>query len=299
MRRILLITALFVLALVSPASASYIFDGDLETGDLSQFPLVQNCNNARALVYDSSNPGLPAPAEGTYALRLQANYTDYWTGPGDQTCVSSDPLPNPPWMTRRSQVASSALLDEGEVYYQSFYVYIASNFPTAVDGSSGSKFFLFQEDFGTPFNGSPPMDFGIKTIGGVQSFMLEQLDYSTNTDIVRWSTPITKGAWHRFVIRKKWSVHDLADGGSVSGFIDLKYDGTIQTFSSGDRGTALWGGGNTSRLYAPTLDPNQTNGSYRMYLNDYYGGEIPSSAAIPQVMFDGARIVTTLAEAES
>ena len=69
LRRALALSAL-ALAVPAGAQAATVFDGDLETGDLSQYWLKQMCAPDRATVYSaSSQAAWPKPVSGKYALR--------------------------------------------------------------------------------------------------------------------------------------------------------------------------------------------------------------------------------------
>lgn len=302
MKRLVLLLFLF-LSITAPASAGVTFTGDFETGDLSQWALVQNCDPSRSFVYShASTPSYPIPLQGTYAMREQAANADRWDGNANPVCSTTYTTKNP-----RAQVGSSNLLVAGNTYVEQFAVYVPTDFPSAVPGSD---WFLFQEDFGEPFEGSPPLSFGIDNIAGFQSFTVDWCPDGASQCETRWSTPITKGSWHVFEVLKKMSTAD--NGTAGNGVMDLKFDGAIQTFNattvsgrSEDRGTASWtGAGANTRIKVPTMDPSPhingvptTNSSYRFYNNVYYGPGINTSP-IPRLFFDCNKIATTTAEAE-
>src|SRR4051794_8569233 len=204
MRRLVIATAVFVALLVAPAFASVTFNGDFEAG-MAQWPLIQNCGATRATTYTaSSQPTWPAPVHGTTANRTFATYTDHWTGPGDQDCNTSSG-------SRRSQFGSSNILTPGSTVWQGWWGYVPTNFNTGIDGSPG-RWFVFQEDFGWPFSGSPPFSFDVGNANGVQSFKLNKL-CGGSCATATWSKPIVKGAWHHFVVQKRISSDDSTAGG--------------------------------------------------------------------------------------
>jgi hypothetical protein len=239
-----------VLLLPGSAQASMVFNGSFDTGNLSQWSLQQFCNPSRATVYTStSQPGWPAPASGPDALRLEV--------------FNSDVSPCTPTGNPRAQIASSPLLAAGNEYWERFQVYFPSTWPTT------SSWQLFQEDYGSPWNGSPPINFGV---------------HGTNIDISRganhnydrvWAMPLTRGHWYTFLVHKLMSASD------ATGFIELWVDGAPQKFSNG-----------ATRLYTNTLAADHT-GAYQFYLNSY---RALNTANMSDIFFDGGAIGTTQAD---
>ncbi len=94
-----------------------LFNGDFETGDLSQWACVQECAKGRVTVYSASNApaGAPMPRQGRYAAEFRVLDTD--TSPCTPT---ADP---------RAQVLSPRILKPGVEIWEGWSVYIPSGFP--------------------------------------------------------------------------------------------------------------------------------------------------------------------------
>ena len=247
---------LVLAALLTPSSvqAKTVFDGGFQTGTLSQWPLRQFCSSSRATVYSrASKPGWPRPASGSYALRLHVYNSDV------SPCTPTD---NP-----RAQIASSTLLSAGRTYWERFQVYFPSTWP------STSSWQLFQEDYGSPWSGSPPLGFGVHTVNGVDTMDLNR-GANHNYDRI-WRKPLTRGHWYTFLVHKSMSASDSR------GYVELWVDGVRQSFAGG-----------ATRFHTNTLASDHT-GAYQFYLNDYRAA---NSARVSDIFFDGAKIGTTLAD---
>jgi hypothetical protein len=246
-----LLFACAALLLPAGAQAAMIFNGGFETGNLSQWPLRQFCSSNRATVYShTSQPTWPAPASGTYALRLRV--------------YNSDVSPCTPTDSPRAQIASSALLAAGNEYWERFQVYFPTSYP------STSSWQLFQEDYGSPWSGSPPLGFGVHTINGVDTIDLSR-GANHNYDKV-WLAPLRRGHWYTFRVHKLMSTSDS------TGYVELWVDGARQHFTNG-----------ATRLYTNTLASDHS-GAYQLYLNDYRAA---NSARVSTTFFDGASVRTT------
>lgn len=264
----------------SGASAALAFNGDLETGDLSQWDLVQNCGAGRATVYSAtSQPTFPAPVQGTYALRLRATNHDYWKPPGVcSTTPSTPPATNDNDDPRRSQVGSDNVMQDGVAYYTGFYVYLPTTF-TAQAGDGHGKWMVLQEDFGEPFSGSP-WCICVGYVGGVQSLTMEEPDGT-----IRWSTPVVKGQWVHIVQRVYQSEDD--ETGSDPGWRRIWYNGSPQQVTGPTDITGV-------KAYGQTAKVNHS--AYRFYNNVYYGELVGGMQnGNMDVYFDYARVANDLA----
>jgi hypothetical protein len=253
-RALMLVLALLLIP--GSAQAATVFEGGFETNNLSQWSLLQACDPSRATVYSAtSQPTWPAPVSGNYALRFRVLNTDV------SPCT---PTSNP-----RAQVLSSKLLYEGQEYWQTFRVYFPSTYP------STSSWQLFQQDYGDPWNGSPPLGFEVYNLNGVDTMVLDR-GRNHNYDKV-WRKPLTRGKWYTFLVRKKMGKTDS------TGFVELWVDGQQQTFMNG-----------ATRLYTNTMAADST-GPYQFFLNNYRAVNTASSS---EIFFDGAKIGTLRSDVE-
>jgi hypothetical protein len=249
--------ALFLVfaALLFPGSAQArtMFDGGFETGNLSQWPLRQMCSSNRATVYSArSRPNWPAPASGRYALRLEVYNSDV------SPCTPTD---NP-----RAQIATSTMLAAGHDYWERFQVYFPSTWP------STSSWQLFQQDYGSPWNGSPPLGFAVHRMNGVDTMGMDR-GANHNYDEI-WRARLTRGHWYTFLVHKFMSSSDSA------GYVELWVDGARQSFVNG-----------ATRFHTNTLASDHA-GSYQFFLNDYRAA---NTANVSDVFFDGAQVRATRA----
>src|SRR3954452_18389339 len=76
----------------SSAQAAVTFTGDFESGDLSQWDLVQACPDDATVYSADSHPDWPAPVEGTHALRLSVAASHVLSG---ATMNCDSPAGNP------------------------------------------------------------------------------------------------------------------------------------------------------------------------------------------------------------
>jgi PKD repeat protein len=253
-RPALVLSLAALVVLPASAHANILFDGGFETGSLSQWPVTQMCAPDRATVYSaSSQPTWPAPASGSYALRFHV--------------LNSDVSPCTPTSNPRAQILGSNLAP-GDDRWETFQAYFPASFPNM------SSWFLFQEDYGAPYNGSPPLGFGVHTVNGVQQMDLSR-GAQYNYDTI-WKMPLTKGHWYTFLVHKRFAKDS-------SGFVELWVDGQPQTFSNGQ-----------TRMYTQTMHSDAT-GSYQFYLNSY---RAINTASVVDTFFDGARIGTTRADVD-
>ena len=240
-----------------------LFNGDFETGDLSQWTgEVTQCQSGRITVYSAATApaGAPVPRQGTYAARFDVLDTDV------SPCTPTD---NP-----RAQVSSpKTLLDPGQPYWEAWSLYVPTSLPAIACGASCSNpFFVFQEDYGAPYNGSPPIGWGIEQAGGAGVLSIRR-GAQYGYDQV-WSAPLVRNEWVDFVVHKQ-----MANTTTGGGFVEAWVDGVAITFP----------GCNCARLETQTMHSDATS-SYGLYLNSYREKGMFAEGVI---YFDAARVGTS------
>jgi hypothetical protein len=169
---------------------SIYWKGDAETGDLSQW-----CNITRAApdrIQVITNP----VHQGSYAYRfeLRANDVTY-----SERVVLNQGLPEGP---------DCMYEVNGEEKYYGWSVYLPANFPKY------SSWSLVAQWKGI-HTGSPPIQLGLNN----DEWRLYYRPNTSSGNILKWSTPVVKGKWERFVMHVKWSTDPSV------GFIELWHDG--------------------------------------------------------------------------
>jgi hypothetical protein len=244
-----------VLALATPAAgrASTVFDGRFESGSLAPWSLRQLCAPDRAQIYSTaSQPSWPAPVQGRDALRLLV--------------LESDVAPCTPTSDPRAQIGTGKILAEGQEYWESFAVLFPPSFPAPRAGA----FYVFQQDYSEPWNGSPALGFGAEPVDGADALTLRR-GAAAGYDRI-WSAPLVRGVWNRFLVHKRFA----RDG---TGFIELWLGGVKQTFVDGSQ-----------KLSTATMHADQI-GAGRFFLDSYRrAGAYPGAV---ESFFDDARIGTS------
>jgi hypothetical protein len=275
-RRILTSLAVTVaaMAFTSSAHAGLIWSGNFETGNLSQYELGdrmsdrQYCNPDDAVVYRrGSQPSWPSPVQGRYAVRLKADDTDV------APCTSTS---NP-----RAQLGSAPIMPPASHVFETWSMYVPAEFPD-VPGEptpTGNPFLVTQQDFASPFSGSPPLGFGMHDAGDGVDMLDLTIDDNLATHI--WQTPLERGRWYRFVVERNVTSTDGL------GWIRLNVDGEQQTFMN-----CAAGGGSceeTTTYSHYTLKPGSTEAN-RFYLANYRRkDQTPGTVSL---FFDDARVGT-------
>jgi|tagenome__1003787_1003787.scaffolds.fasta_scaffold20894100_2 hypothetical protein len=269
--RMILTAVAGLLVAASSAQAAVTFSGDFESGDLSQWDLVQACPDDATVYSADSQPDWPAPVEGTHALRLSVAHSHVLSG-ATMDCDASSGSPRGQVLAKRSGEQS---LQPGDDKWESWWVQLPSDFPPV----SGRNWFVLQQDFGAPFAGSPPVAFDIKDDGlGANRFVMDVCHDGCGTVSTPWVGPaIEPGHWYHFVVHKVFSTAD------DTGMVEIWLDGEPQTFVDG-----------STSYHTRTLHANctclSTNG-YRFYLNDYHAAALSPDPVT--VYFDGASIGTS------
>jgi len=260
-----------LLVAASSAQAAVTFTGDFESGDLSQWDVVQSCPDDATVYSADSHPDWPAPVEGTHALRLSVADSHVLSG-ATMNCDSPAGNPRGQLLGKRSGDQS---LQPGDDKWESWWVRLPSDFPVV----SGRNWFVLQQDYGAPFAGSPPVAFDIKDDGtGANRFVMDVCPDGCWAVSTAWAGPtVEPGHWYHFVVHKIFSSAD------DTGMVEVWLDGVPQTFVDG-----------STSYHTRTLHANctcQSTNGYRFYLNNYHADAL--SADPVTVYFDGASIGTS------
>ena len=268
-KRVLMLGCALALVFPAAASASQTFNGDFDTGDLSQWNLQQFCPGD-ATVYDSdSQPSWPQPPQGWGALQLSVPVSHVLAA-GAMDCAAASGSPRAQIGSNRS---GAEALFPGDDKWESWWVLIPADFPVV---SGWRNWFVTQEDYGAPFSGSPPVAFDITDTGvGANQFVMAVCHDGCPATTTTWaSAPIEPDHWYHFVVHKVFSTDDSV------GAVELWLDGERQTFYD------------LSQTYhTRTLHANCTctsSDAYRFYLNNYHAATLTPGSTT--VYFDGASI---------
>lgn len=147
-------------------TGSIFWHGDYETGDLSQWEMIQRVAADRITV--TQDP----VRQGNYAARFEVRPTD--------NIGNTSP---------RAEVAADLGEREGEERYYRWYTYFEPSFPTNYPES----FITFTQWRADDESGS------------YSSFMVWGDQIELRREGTRWATTLTKGIWHKFVYHVKWS----------------------------------------------------------------------------------------------
>jgi hypothetical protein len=206
-----------------PASppSSMIWNGDLSTGDLSQYGYVQGC------------PG-PNPVQGVSVVNSPVHpgwqHSVQFTV-SDQSISANCPILGSPGHPN-ANLLTPALFKPGDDDYIGFSTFFPAGFPQVCAPWVPGCFMQVAEIYGPPFGGASPaciLEFGNQLI----------MNTHTSGTIWRSPTPIPFGTgWNDIVLHINFSTDPTV------GFVELYYDGQLQTFSNG-----------STRFYEATLAP--------------------------------------------
>jgi hypothetical protein len=165
-----------------PVTGSVKFNGDFESGDLSQWSGVQRVAADRLTTVES------LARQGRYAGRVEIRGGDplLYTGQRSELLWGQD---------------SNLTLKSGDDYYFGWSTYFAKDFPSPTNG--GHCLFIQWKNGGT---GSPPLDLECKS---------EKISITYGGKCGGWNTPLVRGGWNDFVARIKFNAS------SSVGFIEL------------------------------------------------------------------------------
>jgi hypothetical protein len=247
------------------APGEIIFTGDFETGDLSQWAYVERCATDRILVYNTANmpAGAPPPRQGQYAARFHVLDTDV------APCTSTE---NP-----RAEVETpESLFKPGDERWEAWSMYLPSTLPAPLQNQG---WFVFQEDYGAPWDGSPSIGWNLDLVNNPKRFRMDRGEQYGHDQ--PGSASMILGHWVDFLVHKKFA--NTASGG---GFIEVWVDGMPISFNAS-------GCANCTRLMMQTMHSSQK--SVGFYLNAYRERGFFSSF---DVYYDAVRIGTTRAAVE-
>jgi uncharacterized protein (TIGR03382 family) len=166
----LLRLAPFALLLPTLASASVVWKGDFETGNLSQWDREQSVASNRLLVVSSP------VREGRYALKVTVHQ-------GDDPIDASG---------NRNELLYLDRAAPGTEYFYKWSTRFPSSFPRS------SKWALFTQWHHDGYGGSPPIEFYV-----VDDQLCLRMG-GANGKIV-WRSPLKREHWNDFVLHVKWS----------------------------------------------------------------------------------------------
>lgn len=239
-------------------AASRLYTGDYDTGDFTQWEIVQNvAHNDPGEDYDGTHYALTLSTatvrQGTYAARFEVRDGDI-----------------PFSTTERSEVQGELYTtggEEGDDRWYQFSVLFDDQFP---DDHASIDFGLVNQ-WHDESAGSPPI--GMYVDGPTGEWGLRVNAQSSpgvfiSNDMV-WSTALDNGTWHDIVLHIVWSTSD------TTGLVELWHNGTRQIFTDGP-------GVGTDQTVLRTLVPTG-GGTY--YKEGYYRG--PAMVETGVVYHDG------------
>ncbi|HYO57524.1 polysaccharide lyase [Archangium sp.] len=169
MKRLLRL-APFALLLPTLASASTVWKGDFETGNLSQWDREQSVSSSRLLVVSSP------VREGRYALKTTVRQ-------GDDPIDSSG---------NRNELLYLDREAPGSEFFYKWSTFFPSNFPRS------PKWQIFTQWHHAGSGGSPPLEFYV-----VDDQL--RLRVGGSSGKIVWRAPLQRAQWNDFVLHVKWS----------------------------------------------------------------------------------------------
>lgn len=255
-------TGLVGTATVNIPSSSLLWNATFDGGVWPPGKIIQACNSNRVTIYNvAAKPaGAPDPRIGNYALAIRTLNADKWPD-----CFASSTH------FSRSQVLSPDFIKPGMELWEEFSLCIPSNFPTMADGT----FFLFQEDYGAPFQSNPPSAWYLQNYNGVLHLQLTG-NYVAATKAVSpmWHGPVTKGSWMVILQHKLYKP-------DTSGFMEAWVNG-VQVSTKKNMQTMLTG-----------------STSFTCDLNHYRRATMFPDPGDVTIYFDHWRVGTTRASVDS
>lgn len=177
---------------------------------------------------------------------------------------NSDVAPCTPTENPRAQLLTEEKLflinDEA---WEAWSIYFPTSFPKM--NSSVNGWFLFQEDYGPPFDGSPSLGWGVGFIHGEERITLNR------------GAPKYDSIWN--IPHKKFS--SLPDVGFVEAFLDREAIKFIPC-------------GGCTRFFTPTLHPSMRGNGF--FLNSYREHNMWPGTV--DIYFDSAKVGTNRSDVE-
>jgi hypothetical protein len=221
---------LALIALGAPAAAA--------ARDAPRTGLLFNGTNKGAWLLDQSATStrirkVRNPAGTGMALRFQT--------------YNGDVFPLTPTTNPRAQLVTPLPLRPGREFWESYEVYVPTNFPLAA--SHHGWIALGSPAFGAPFAGSPSV--GLEIIDG--NFRFQRDGFATDPWQIAWQTPLVLGHWIRFT----WHVL-------------LSESGYVQLFMNNQQLELADGAAKSTTLYMPVIDQTNSLGPWFSQLSVYY-----------------------------
>lgn len=165
MKRIIIGVAAAVALSSLSASATTLWKGDFETGNLSQWSELEG-------LATRISPVASPVREGRFAARFELRNGDYSNG----GC--------------RNELDYAPLEGEGSERYYGWSTMFDASYPSA------NTWQVFTQWHHTGLDGSPPVEFDVQG---------EQIMLLTGGDKQIWAAPLARGTWHDFVLHVVWS----------------------------------------------------------------------------------------------
>lgn len=187
------------------------------------------------------------------------------------TTYNTDVSPLTPTVNPRSQLVTPLMFKPGTTYWESFELYIPTNYQFVKTGWVS----LESAVYGYPYAGTPPVTISLEN----GAFRFQRNEYAPNPWQIAWSTPVVRGQWYRFT----WHF-DFAS----NGWVELYVNDVQQKLKSGS----------TSVMQLPVnfLDATENKGPWMSQEQLYYQLGLYQSA---QVYFKNYKVATTQVAAES
>jgi len=177
-----------------PDPGSVVWRGDFETGNLSQFSKTQMVSADRLRVVSSP------VRQGNRALRVEVRK-------GDNPINASG---------NRNELVKFDNAKEGTEFYYGWSTLFPSDYPMVPNWQ------VFMQWHHSGLNGAPPVRFVLGcSAADCGRPMPDTLFFIVNGKTLWTKTPVTRGQWHDFVMRVKWSANPSV------GFVELWYDGQL------------------------------------------------------------------------
>jgi hypothetical protein len=240
-----------------------VWNGDLSTGNTSQYGFVQGCS---AGVAPQGVSVVSSPTRPGYAYSSAFTVSDQST---TANCPNLGSAGHP-----NANIQSPGIFRPGDNDYIGFSTMFPSSFPSNVCTPWVSLCWMqVMEIYGQPYTGVTPI--GLYVIGNRLA-----LDETPNP-IWTASTDIVKGAWQDVVLHVNFSTDPAV------GYVELWYNGVHQTFTNGQ-----------TRYYEATLKTGDNwDGTHadKLYLSQYRGPN-PAMGTLT-IYHSAAKVAQTYAQA--